>query len=85
MSESKGKGSLKMTEKQIKKLQKKAERQLELAYHFVMENPKADKEKNLIIGETLGMIDTMQMLGIHLSNKSNEQIKKLRFYRQWDY
>lgn len=74
-----------MTEKQIKKLQKKAERQLEIAYHFVQENPKAEKEKNLIIGETLGMIDTMEMLGVHLGRKYQEQIKKLRFYREWNY
>ena len=74
-----------MTEKQIKKLQKKAERQLEIAYHFVKQNPKEEKEKNLIIGETLGMIDTMQMLGVHLGRKYQEQIKKLRFYREWNY
>lgn len=74
-----------MTEKQIKKLQKKAERQLEIAYHFVMQNPKEEKEKNLIIGETLGMINTMEMLGVHLGRKYQEQIKKLKFYKEWNY
>ena len=74
-----------MTEKQIKKLQAKAERKLETAYHFVQENPKAEKEKNLIIGEALGLIETMEMLGIHLNSKYTEQIKKLKFYREWNY
>lgn len=74
-----------MTEKQIKKLQKKAERKIDLAYTFVVENPKEDKEKNLIIGEALGMIDTMKMLGVHLNRKTEEQINKLRFYREWNY
>ena len=74
-----------MTEKQIKKLQTKAERKLETAYRFVQENPKAEKEKNLIIGEALGLIETMEMLGIHLNSKYTEQIKKLKFYREWNY